>query len=95
MIHLRDPDDLFGRESTEQEISANLVTAEDIAAESRANEILAKILDIRRMLPRSQFLNQMIERTAFQDFNTLLDEVIEDFKQAFRNQQTHKGDKVT
>ena len=84
-----DPEAVEDYLDRDKEIQNNITNAEDQAGEDAVSDVILKLLDIRRMLPRSLFLNKMVQRPVFADFDTLLDEVIEDFKQSFRKQQTH------
>ena len=84
-----DPEAIEEYLGRDKEIQNNITNAEDQAGEDAVGDIILKLLDVRRMLPRSMFLNKMVQRPVFADFDTLLDEVIEDFRQSFRKQQTH------
>ena len=89
MIGVQPSNGLEAHLDTEEEIWQNILTDDDIANEMSVASTITKIMDIRRMLPRALFLDKMVERTVFEDFNTLLDEIMEDFRQSFTNQGTH------
>ena len=74
--------------AVEKAIWENIVTEEDEQAEAAIATLIEKIMQIRCMLPRSLFLNTMVKRRIFADFETLLEEISEDFDLALRQQST-------
>ena len=76
--------------AVEKAIWENIVTEEDEQAEAAIATLIEKIMQIRCMLPRSMFLNVMVKRRIFADFETLLEEFSQDFDLALQQQCTRQ-----